>query len=62
MIGRAFGMFFRDLFDGDIVALSVVGVVLFVLLLVGIAGFFILRSRRKEQERHRQKLYGKSKR
>ena len=61
MRGRAFEAFFHDLFAGDPVALGIVGFILFIVLMIGIAGFFILRNRRKEEERHRRKLYGKPK-
>jgi hypothetical protein len=62
MIGRALRDFLRDLAAGDPVALGLVGAFVLFLLVLGIAGFFIVRQKKRRDEEYREKRkkkYGK---
>ncbi|MBX9679667.1 MAG: hypothetical protein K2X38_12965 [Gemmataceae bacterium] len=53
--GRAIRTFFRDLADGDPVAIAFVLAILAVVAFLGVYGFFVLRNRRLEDEKRKAK-------
>lgn len=58
-MGRVFQRFFEDLFRGDLVAWTVLAIILSVLLLFGLFCLKIAYDHRKEDERLRRKRFGK---
>jgi hypothetical protein len=60
-IFEAFREFFIDLAAGDPVAISILLGMLAFLVVLGLLGWWILSSRKREEQRHRDRLYGKYK-
>jgi hypothetical protein len=53
--GKAIGTFFRDLRDGDPVAIAFLLAVFAVVGFLGIYGFFVLRNRRLQDQKRKAK-------
>jgi uncharacterized membrane protein YciS (DUF1049 family) len=56
---RAIGQFFEDLFAGDPVALTMVGIIVAVAVLFGLFWLKVRRDLRKEEESRKRKRPGK---
>jgi len=60
MRGRVFGRYFEALFAGDPIALGATAVFAVFLLIIGVVAWRYKVEERREQQRKREKWYGKS--